>query len=98
MDRFGDDGDVRRRQHFDARNVRHIAEGARLVLPVVPGMVLFGMAFGGYFSGVIFDLTASYKMAFLNGVIWNAFNLAVVGWLYWRSRKPSPGPGLLQAA
>jgi MFS family permease len=70
--------------------------GAKISLVVAA--TIFGMAFGGYFSGVIFDLTASYKMAFLNGVIWNAFNLAVVGWLYWRSRKPSPGPGLLQAA
>jgi MFS family permease len=70
--------------------------GAKISLVVAA--TIFGMAFGGYFSGVIFDYTASYKMAFLNGVVWNAFNLAVVGWLYWRRRNLSPGPGLLQAA
>jgi MFS family permease len=67
-------------------------------ISIVVAATIFGMAFGGYFSGVIFDMTASYKMAFLNGVLWNGFNLAVVGWLYWRRRKPSPGPGLLRTA
>jgi cyanate permease len=48
------------------------------------------MAFGGYFSGVIFDLTGSYRMAFLNGVLWNAFNFAIVSWLFWRRRRGQP--------
>jgi hypothetical protein len=48
------------------------------------------MAFGGYFSGVIFDLTSSYRMAFLNGVLWNAFNFAIVSWLFWRRRRRQP--------
>jgi MFS family permease len=69
--------------------------GAKISLIVAATIV--GMAFGGYFSGVIFDLTASYKMAFLNGVIWNAFNLVVVGWLYRRMQRASPGPRLLPA-
>ena len=67
-------------------------------ISIVVAATIFGMAFGGYFSGWIFDLTSSYKMAFLNGVGWNAFNLAVVGWLYWRRRKLSPGPGILKPA
>ncbi len=48
------------------------------------------MAFGGYISGVIFDFTQSYRAAFLNGVIWNVLNLAIVGWLLWRRRPVAP--------
>jgi MFS family permease len=62
--------------------------GARIGLVI--SATIFGMAFGGYVSGLIFDLTHSYAMAFLNGVLWNAFNLAVVGWLFWRRRKLAP--------
>ncbi len=61
--------------------------GAKIGLVV--SATILGMAFGGYFSGLIFDLTGSYRMAFLNGVLWNALNLAVVAWLLWRRRKPS---------
>jgi len=61
--------------------------GAKIGLVV--SATILGMAFGGYFSGFIFDLTGSYRMAFLNGVLWNALNLAVVAWLIWRRRKPS---------
>ena len=60
--------------------------GAKIGLVVSATIV--GMAFGGYFSGLIFDLTGSYRVAFLNGVLWNAVNLAVVAWLIWRRRKP----------
>jgi MFS family permease len=60
--------------------------GAKIGLVV--SATILGMAFGGYFSGLIFDLTGSYRMAFLNGVLWNALNLAVVTWLIWRRRKP----------
>ena len=34
-------------------------------------MTLLGMALGGWMSGVIFDLTGSYRAAFANGVAWN---------------------------
>lgn len=61
--------------------------GAKIGLVV--SATILGMAFGGYFSGLIFDLTGSYRMAFLNGVLWNALNLAGVAWLIWRRRKPS---------
>jgi MFS family permease len=70
--------------------------GAKIGLVV--SATILGMAFGGYFSGVIFDLTSSYQMAFLNGVVWNGFNLAIVGWLFWRRQKLSPKPGLAAAA
>jgi MFS family permease len=59
--------------------------GARIGLVV--SSTIFGMAFGGYFSGVIFDLTNSYRAAFLNGVFWNGVNLLVVGGLFWRQQR-----------
>jgi len=46
---------------------------------------LFGMAFGGWISGVIFDWTGSYRAAFLNGIGWNALNLSIAFWLLRRS-------------
>jgi MFS family permease len=42
---------------------------------------LFGMALGGWMSGLIFDHTGSYALAFLNGLIWNLVNAAIVAWL-----------------
>jgi MFS family permease len=47
---------------------------------------LLGMALGGWLSGKIFDLTGSYDVAFVNGIGWNALNLAIVLYLLWRSR------------
>ena len=46
-----------------------------------------GMSLGGWLSGVIFDATGSYRAAFVNGVAWNLFNVAIVTWLLLRSRK-----------
>ncbi len=65
---------------------------------IVVSATIFGMAFGGYFSGVIFDLTNSYQMAFLNGVLWNGLNLVVVGWLFLRRQNLSPKPALVSEA
>jgi MFS family permease len=48
---------------------------------------ILGMAAGGWLSGLIFDTFASYRMAFLNGLLWNAVNLGVVGWLLLRGRR-----------
>jgi MFS family permease len=70
--------------------------GAKIGLVV--SATIIGMAFGGYFSGIIFDLTGSYRMAFLNGVIWNGVNLALVGWLFWRWQKLSPRSRLAAAS
>ena len=42
---------------------------------------LFGMALGGWMSGVIFDLTGSYQAAFANGVAWNVLNVSIATWL-----------------
>jgi len=53
---------------------------------------LFGMAFGGWVSGYIFDKTGSYSMAFFNGLLWNFVNVAIVVFLVMKSRgAASPG-------
>ena len=70
---------------------------AGAVIGLVVSATIFGMAFGGWFSGVIFDLTSSYRMAFLNGVLWNALNFAIVAWLFWRRQRRSPTGQLLPA-
>jgi MFS family permease len=46
---------------------------------------LFGMALGGWMSGVIFDVTGSYKAAFGNGILWNLLNVSIAAWLLRRS-------------
>ena len=55
------------------------------------GIVIFasvaGMSFGGWVSGVIFDATGSYAAAFLNGLGWNALNIAIVTALLLRARQ-----------
>jgi len=48
---------------------------------------LFGMALGGWMSGEIFDLTGSYRAAFMNGIGWNLLNLAIAFELLRRSRR-----------
>ncbi len=45
-----------------------------------------GMAIGGWMSGAIFDLTGSYRAAFLNGIAWNFVNIGIVV-LVWRARQ-----------
>mgnify|MGYP003352386325 CR=1 FL=1 len=48
-----------------------------------------GMAVGGWMSGAAFDYTGSYRMAFLNGLLWNLLNLSIVAFLMMR-RRPTP--------
>src|SRR5450631_2727467 len=48
---------------------------------------VFGMSFGGWVSGVIFDATGSYAAAFLNGLGWNALNIAIMVSLLIRARQ-----------
>ena len=59
--------------------------GARVGLVMMA--TLFGMALGGWMSGAVFDLTGSYRAAFLNGLLWNLLNLSIVIWLL---RRPGP--------
>ena len=48
---------------------------------------VFGMSFGGWVSGVIFDATGSYAAAFLNGLAWNALNITIMVGLLLRARR-----------
>lgn len=43
-----------------------------------------GMSVGAWMAGQIFDLTGSYRGAFLNGTLWNAVNIAIIAWLLLR--------------
>jgi MFS family permease len=67
------------RQYFPPQEA-----GARVGMVLTA--TLAGMAFGGWLSGVIYDLTGSYQMAFLNGIAWNGLNVAIVLFLIWRGR------------
>jgi MFS family permease len=48
---------------------------------------VFGMSFGGWVSGVIFDATGSYAAAFMNGLVWNALNIIIMVSLLIRARQ-----------
>jgi MFS family permease len=56
--------------------------GTRLGLVLMA--TLAGMALGGWMSGVIFDLTGSYRAAFANGLLWNLLNASIALWLLMR--------------
>ena len=47
---------------------------------------VFGMALGGWLTGVIFDLTGSYRAAFVHGIAWNLVNVSIAAWLLMRAR------------
>ena len=50
---------------------------------------VFGMALGGWMSGVIYDLTGSYQTAFVNGIVWNLLNVAIAVGLLRRPARPA---------
>ena len=58
--------------------------GARIGIVITA--TLMGMALGGWMSGMIFDLSGSYRAAFLNGIAWNVVNVAIALMLLGRSR------------
>ena len=69
--------------------IRHFlpAREAGQRIGIVLMLTIFGMAIGGWMSGFIFDQTGSYKMAFLNGILWNIFNLGILGWLFFNFKS-----------
>jgi MFS family permease len=68
------------------REAMPAAEAATRVGIVIFASV-FGMSFGGWVSGVIFDATGSYTAAFVNGFAWNVLNLAIMAMLLIRSQQ-----------
>jgi MFS family permease len=50
---------------------------------------LFGMALGGWMSGVVFDVTGSYRAAFVNGILFNLVNMSIAVFLL---RRSTPRP------
>ena len=67
-------------------------------IPTLLMFTAFGMAFGGWFAGILYDHFGYYLPAFTAGVIANLVNLAIVGFLVargWgekRRRKLAPEP------
>ena len=68
------------REYFPPREA-----GARMGIAISATIV--GMALGGWMGGVLFDLTGSYRAAFINGIAWNALNAAIVWWLLTRQNR-----------
>jgi MFS family permease len=64
------------------------AAGANVGLIIM--CTLLGMALGGWMSGAVFDLTGSYRAAFLNGIGWNLLNLSIAFFLLRRSLARGP--------
>ena len=64
------------------------AEEAGARVGFVLMMTIWGMALGGWMSGWIYDVSSSYQMAFLNGIVWNLVNIGLVLALFFR--KPAP--------
>ncbi len=67
------------REHFSPAEV-----GTRVGTVLM--CTLLGMALGGWMCGAIFDMTGSYRAAFLNGTAWNLLNVGIVLFLLWRAR------------
>jgi len=66
------------REYFPSREA-----GARVGAVITAS--LFGMALGGWMSGAIFDLTGSYKAAFVNGILFNVVNVSIALFLLRRA-------------
>jgi MFS family permease len=48
---------------------------------------IIGMALGGWMGGMLFDMTGSYRAAFLNGIAWNVANACIGWWLLARQTR-----------
>ncbi len=71
------------REYLPAREA-----GARVGFVMMSTII--GMAIGGWLSGWIYDLTGSYQWAFLNGIAFNALNVALMVYILLRSRPRAP--------
>jgi MFS family permease len=68
------------REYFPPREA-----GSRVGIVIT--MTVFGMALGAWLSGLIFDLTGSYRAAFMHGFAWNLANAAIALWLLQRAMR-----------
>jgi MFS family permease len=68
------------REYFAPREA-----GARVGLVLMA--TLFGMALGGWLSGIVFDLTGGYRAAFANGLAWNLLNVSIMSFLMFRGTR-----------
>ena len=73
------------REHFPPGEI-----GERVGAAVLA--TLAGMALGGWMSGWVYDLTGSYRAAFLNGIAWNLLNQAIAGFLLLRVWRAGTAP------
>ncbi|EDM72606.1 major facilitator superfamily MFS_1 [Roseobacter sp. AzwK-3b] len=64
-------------------------EAGRRVGFVIMATIL-GMALGGWMSGWIYDVTGGYHMAFINGIVWNVLNIAIMVLILMRTRPRKP--------
>lgn len=62
------------RKYFPAREA-----GTRVSIVLMTTVA--GMAVGGWMSGEIYDLTGSYRAAFINGIVWNLVNMSIAFWI-----------------
>ncbi len=75
------------REYMPAREA-----GARVGFVIMA--TILGMALGGWMSGWIFDQTGSYSLAFINGIVWNGLNIAIMLTILLRSRPAAPRAAL----
>jgi MFS family permease len=68
------------REHFPPKE-------AGLRVGIAMSSTIVGMALGGWMGGVLFDMTGSYRAAFLNGIAWNIANAAIGWWLLARQSR-----------
>ena len=71
------------REYLPAREA-----GQRIGLIVMA--TILGMAVGGWMSGWIYDLTGSYRAAFLNGIAWNFLNIGIILFVLIRISRKFP--------
>jgi len=68
------------REYLPAREA-----GARVGFVIMA--TILGMALGGWMSGWIYDMTGSYRAAFLNGIAWNFLNIGIMLLILARTRR-----------
>ena len=73
------------REYMPAREA-----GARVGFVLM--MTVVGMALGGWMSGWIYDVSGSYRAAFLNGIAWNCLTILVMTMLLMRARPRGAVP------